>query len=146
MRKKKGFAVFFILLMVLLFVISCEKKLESEEGTIEAGTLDMAIKNVFAIHNSESSGYDEDCIKCHGNMIGESLDESIPTAHRAMFPYVPGYKASKGVTNSSCIYCHDSVDVENSSAGNIRKSVAAKTCTGCHGPSGASEKQYYEYQ
>jgi hypothetical protein len=96
-----------------------------------------ATKNLIASHDSASPKYDRNCTNCHSSIPTEkSLNPSIPNAHVAMLPYIPG----KG--NTKCIWCHRSVDLVQGSTriekskSNLRKGVNMTLCTLCHGPSG----------
>ena len=103
-------------------------------------------KNIIAIHDSESEQYDQKCNECHADIRNaQSLDHSIPNAHVAMFDFAPG----KPGDDKQCIWCHRTVDLEQGSAGNIRKQVDATLCTMCHGPfdrngPSGTVKQFYQ--
>lgn len=101
--------------------------------------------NFIAVHNPNSSQYDENCLNCHGDIPdGQSLDSIIPNAHVAMLAFTPGEKSDQ------CIWCHR--DVSNTlihtaaQVGafqhNIRKTVDTQLCAICHGPVGPG-KQFY---
>ena len=108
--------------------------------TLDASKSEDAIqttKNLIASHDSSSPQYKKNCTNCHADILTQkSLNPSIPNAHVAMLPYVPGEN------NKKCIWCHRTVDlvqgttrVENSKA-NLRKGINTTLCTLCHGPSG----------
>lgn len=101
--------------------------------------------NLVAIHDKSSSGYNSDCISCHGDMSDEtSLSSSVQAIHPRMCPYVyqAAGEASNTTTNAVCAYCHVSVDFVGGSAGNLRKQVAAENCISCHRLAGPGRLLY----
>ena len=103
-------------------------------------TTENLTTNLYALHDSSSDQYRDDCLSCHSDILTEeSLDGSVPTAHNAMLPNTPGE-----TTQSKCVYCHTTVDLMQRSAGNIRRQVSVTTCDLCHGPDGPSTRQYYQ--
>lgn len=97
--------------------------------------------NLIAIHNSESPSYDNDCIKCHGDMTSETtLNPNIQGIHPHMMPFTPGYEGK--ITNELCVTCHTNVDFVEESAGNLRRNVAVEQCVPCHTPAGPGKELY----
>ena len=89
-------------------------------------------KNIIAIHDSNSGDYNKKCSECRADIPNEqSLNSSIaPAAHVAMFDFAPG----KPGDDKQCIWCHRTVDLEQRSAGSLRKQVDPTLCAMCHGP------------
>lgn len=105
--------------------------------------------NLVALHNRRSSRFhDEGCRECHADIHSrESLDPTLPTAHRVMLPFSPG----KARSDRQCLFCHPTVDLVQGtqrvedSAGNLRRHVDVAICTLCHAPRpGASARQLYQ--
>jgi hypothetical protein len=103
-------------------------------------------QNLVALHNSASSQYDPDCLTsgCHDTLLQDekSLDPRLPAIHLAMIPYVPGYNPRKGVSNSTCLHCHRSVDLINKSAAALLKNVSPQSCALCHTKAGPAVPIY----
>jgi hypothetical protein len=104
-------------------------------------------KNIITIHDSSSRQYNKNCLECHAGILSEqSLDTEIEPAHIAMFDFAPG----KPGDNKQCIWCHQTVDLVQGSAGSLRKQVDATLCAMCHGtidrngPSGGTVKKFYQ--
>jgi len=114
---------------------------EGEEGVPPPPLVEAV--NLIAIHNSESLSYDNDCIKCHGDMTSEAtLDPNIQGIHPFMMPFAPGYEGK--ITNELCVTCHISVDFVEESAGNLRRNVAVEQCVSCHTPAGPGKELYIQ--
>ena len=103
------------------------------------------LKNVVAIHDSDTRSYERHCDECHGDVhSAQSMDPAIPAAHVAMFPFAPG----KPGDDKQCIWCHRSVDLtagtqrEEKADGNLRKRVDIVACVLCHGPQGPGTQFY----
>ena len=96
--------------------------------------IDLTGVNLTAVHDASSRRYDDDCLKCHREVLTRrTLDSTIPDAHLAMLPEIPTFSAATGVDNEDCAYCHPTVDLgPNRSAGNIRRQVAVGRCSMCH--------------
>jgi cytochrome c5 len=95
--------------------------------------------NLISAHDSNSKDYKKECKKCHAAIhTDESLDPSVPTAHRAMAPFAAG----KELSDQQCRWCHLTVDLQQgtqrveNSKGNIRRHVDVELCAFCHGPFG----------
>lgn len=136
-----GSFIRFLMMAILATVLAgCgdRRSARDDDGDDEAQNLTT---NTYALHDSSSDQYRDDCLSCHSEVLTEeSLDSSIPSAHTAMLAETPG-----GDTQSKCVYCHTSVDLLQHSAGNIRRQVSVETCDLCHGPGGtADEFQYYQ--
>jgi hypothetical protein len=71
-----------------------------------------------------------------------SLDPRFPAIHLAMIPYVPGYNPRKGVSNSTCLHCHRSVDLINKSSAALLKNVSPQSCALCHTKAGPAVALY----
>jgi len=114
---------------------------EGEGGGVSPPPLESV--NLIAIHNSESPSYDNDCIKCHGDMTSETtLNPNIQGIHPFMMPFAPAYKGE--ITNDLCVSCHINVDFVEGSAGNLRRNVAVEVCVSCHTPRGPGKELYRE--
>lgn len=101
--------------------------------------------NLLALHDAGSAQYNADCIKCHGNMMWEeSLSDLAPAAHPVMMPYALAETGEDTLDNSTCLYCHPTVDFLEKSAGNLRKQVAAGVCVQCHRPGERGRPLYLE--
>ncbi len=99
--------------------------------------------NIVQLHDSGSPEYNSDCILCHGDMSDEkSLSASVPGIHPWMCPYVYQAAGQTEMNNDVCIYCHKSVDFLETSAGNLRKQVAASECRTCHTVAGPGRELY----
>jgi mono/diheme cytochrome c family protein len=55
-----------------------------------------------------------------------------------MLPKTPGEK-----NDQKCLWCHRTVDLDQKSAGNLRRHVDVMLCSLCHGASGV-EQQFYQ--
>jgi hypothetical protein len=105
-------------------------------------------KNIIAIHDNSSDEYNKKCSECHADIPkAQSLNPSIAlAAHVAMFDFAPG----KPGDDKQCVWCHQTVDLVQGSAGNLRKQVDATLCAMCHGPidrngpSGKTVKKFYQ--
>ena len=105
-------------------------------------------KNIIAIHDNNSDEYNKKCSECHADIPkAQSLNPSIAlAAHVAMFDFAPG----KPGDDKQCVWCHQTVDLVEGSAGNLRKQVDATLCAMCHGPidrngpSGKTVKKFYQ--
>jgi hypothetical protein len=105
-------------------------------------------KNIIAIHDNSSDEYNKKCSECHADIPkAQSLNPSIAlAAHVAMFDFAPG----KPGDDKQCVWCHQTVDLVEGSAGNLRKQVDATLCAMCHGPidrngpSGKTVKKFYQ--
>ena len=105
---------------------------DEDDGTI-------ASENIFAQHDRTSRQYNQNCTSCHAEILTEqSLNPSIRTAHVIMLPKTPGEK-----DDQKCLWCHRTVDLDQKSAGNLRRHVDVMLCSLCHGASGV-EKQFYQ--
>jgi hypothetical protein len=121
----------FVLLAALLLLV----------GTGSAETA----RNLNAIHDPLSRGYDSRCLGCHASVLKETTsDPRILTFHQAMLPYVPGYNARKGPQDANCVMCHrDAIDFQQESGASLRRTVSVDSCVYCHGRSGPGPR-YYE--
>lgn len=124
-------------LFVLLILAGCGYEKGGAPITTESGSgTEESVSNLYAIHDSTSSRYRDDCTSCHSSVLkGTELDSSVTSAHATMIQHVP---------NGRCTYCHSTVDLLQGSAGNLRRQVSVTTCDACHGPNGPSTKQYYQ--
>jgi nitrate/TMAO reductase-like tetraheme cytochrome c subunit len=110
---------------------------EHDEDDEDVGTI--ASENIFAQHDRTSARYNKNCTACHAEILTEqSLNPSIRTAHVIMLPKTPGEK-----NDQKCLWCHKTVDLDQKSAGNLRRHVDVMLCSLCHGASGV-EKQFYQ--
>jgi hypothetical protein len=145
---------FILFVVICLLVASCAKEREKKE---ESKVIEPAHHwgeecakchtdwNLNAMHDANSSRYNSECIKCHGNMLWEeSLDSEVEAIHPKMIKYVLPETGEEEITNTTCVYCHKSVDFVESSAGNIRKQVASTVCAECHAPKGGAKVLYVE--
>lgn len=110
------------------------------------GILVTADENLVALHKSNSSQYNPDCLAsgCHDTFLeGEnSSDPSVPAIHHRMIVYVPGYNPQRGVSSATCQQCHRSVDLINKSAAALLKNVSPQNCVVCHSGSGPGKKLF----
>jgi hypothetical protein len=104
-------------------------------------------KNLIAQHDSSSKQYKKDCSECHRDVHDrQSMDPSVPTAHRVMFPYAAGEPGN----NEQCRWCHHTVDMvqgtqrEENSTASLRRYTDVLLCTLCHGPYRGPGQQLYE--
>lgn len=100
-------------------------------GPTDPVTVDPTI-NLYAIHDSASRRYRDDCLACHANQLAlTTLDPAIEQIHPRMIPAI----APDGcVTNETCTTCHVTVEFgTNGSAGNLRRQVDVSSCATCHG-------------
>lgn len=119
--------------------------LASGRGTEEAAPAGLAAtqSNNVAIHDPGSPSYDSKCLSCHADVLTEtSLDPRVPSIHQAMVPYTPGFNPRKGITNETCIKCHQAVDVRDGSAAGLRVQVTRETCAVCHRSVGPGKRLY----
>ena len=131
-----------LLAAVYLFMLVPNIRADDDDNRIDPG------KNIIAIHDISSKQYNKNCLECHADIPNaKSLDPSIaPAAHVAMFDFAPG----KPGDDKQCIWCHQTVDLVQGSAGNLRKQVDATLCAMCHGsidrngPSGKTVKKFYQ--
>jgi hypothetical protein len=87
--------------------------------------------NIIAVHDSSYRAYRKECKECHSDISNaQSLDPSIPAAHKAMFPWTPG----KAGDDKQCRWCHKTVDLVEGSGGGLKKQVDVILCALCHGP------------
>ena len=106
-------------------------------GDSDSGTTTSA--NIIAIHDRRSPQYEKDCTDCHKSILSEqSLNPSFSTAHVIMLPQTPGEN-----TDVKCRWCHQTVDLRQKSAGNLRRQVDVTLCALCHGSFGV-ETQFYQ--
>jgi len=155
---KKG--VWVVVLAVLLLA-SCRKKRETnvyvqndEEVTYQSPAHNQGKScischdwNIVQLHNSKSTQYNGDCIKCHGDKLSPvtetTLDSNVDAIHPRMCQYVYQAAGQETMNNTVCVYCHVNVDFLGQSAGNLRKQVEAESCVKCHTSAGPG-KQLYE--
>ncbi len=104
-------------------------------------------KNIIAQHDRDSKQYKKGCKECHAAIhSGTTLDPSILSAHRGMFPFAAGRPGS----DKQCMWCHRTVDlvqgtqIKGKSLGNLRRHVDARLCTLCHGPDRGPGQQLYQ--
>lgn len=99
--------------------------------------------NLIAMHDASSDEYNSDCMLCHGDMqCGITLNAAVPEIHVRMTKYILQATNTTKITDTTCIYCHKTVDFINYSAGNIRRQVATEVCDQCHGPEGPGKPLY----
>ena len=100
----------------------------------------LADLNMVALHKSDSSQYNPNCLlnTCHANFLNreKSKDPRIEAIHTKMIPYIPGYNPRKGINNNICRHCHRSVNLLNKSAAALRKNVSPLICAVCHSITG----------
>lgn len=104
--------------------------------------------NIPALHDRNSSLYEDECLECHSEILSrQSLDPTIHPAHLTMQPFIPGEEEE-----DTCVFCHRGVDLVQGtqrierSTGNLRRHVDVAVCTLCHAPgrSGGSVIQLYQ--
>lgn len=101
--------------------------------------------NLEALHDSSSTVYGNDCIKCHGDMSSETtLSAQVQGIHTRMCPFVYQATGQTSMTNTVCVYCHTTVDLRDESAGNIRRQVAMSKCNTCHTAAGPGRQLYMQ--
>lgn len=111
--------------------------------TLPARADETVTPNYAALHDRSSPSYDPNCLGCHQAVLSESsTNPRIPGIHPKMIPYTPGYSPRRGVTNETCQKCHFTVDVYGTTAGGLRKQVAARECAFCHSPAGPGKPLY----
>lgn len=108
--------------------------------------------NLVQIHDASSSGYNSDCISCHGDKTSEvTLSAGVKAIHPFMCPYVYQAAGQTTMNNAVCAYCHQTVDIEpgegsGGSSGNLRKQVVAFEsgggCPSCHRLAGPGKELY----
>jgi len=114
------------------------KKIVCDDGTTETvcAPVDLAGKNLVAVHDVTSKSYDKACLACHLDKLGESsLAATTPGYHKRKMglnsagkPIIPG-----NTPDEKCVFCHRTVDMSpNRSAGNLRRQVDVAFCAGCH--------------
>jgi len=97
-----------------------------------------------AIHRSDHSSYDPDCLKCHGTMLDEkTLDSSVVGPHTAMIPRFLGVADEGKPSNATCTGCHATTDLAEHSAADLRRQVYVSWCWGCHKASGPNPPALY---
>ena len=122
-----------------LALVVGEKGAAQSDGPLRTNTPDLT-----AIHDSNSSSFNKNCLQCHRDvMTRATLDSKIKNAHAAMVPFAPGYDAKRGATNEVCLVCHTKTDVLQHSATQLRKNVDPSLCAACHNKSGLSSKKFY---
>jgi cytochrome c553 len=116
-----------------------ESKDDDEHDRDDEDDRTITSENIFAQHNRASPRYNKNCTDCHAEILTEqSLNPSIRTAHVIMLPKTPGEK-----DDQKCLWCHKTVDLDQKSAGNLRRHVDVMLCSLCHGAGGV-EKQFYQ--
>ncbi|MBI2933534.1 MAG: hypothetical protein HYY16_17975 [Planctomycetes bacterium] len=101
--------------------------------------------NLVQVHDSGSPAYNSDCMRCHGDMSQETtLSSGVQGIHPRMCPYVYQAAGQTTTTNEVCVYCHESVDFLDKSAGNLRKQVAVGKCVTCHTAAGPGRQLYQQ--
>ena len=136
---KKTFASALVALLPALALTAAGRG--AEEASASAVT--AAPSNTVAIHDPASPSYDARCLSCHPDILKEtSLDPRIPSIHQKMVPYTPGFNPRKGITNETCVKCHQAVDVRDGSAAGLRVQVTRETCALCHRPVGPGKPLY----
>ncbi len=99
--------------------------------------------NIVQLHDASSPLYDSDCMKCHGDMTDETtLDATVMGVHPKKCPQVFLAAGVTTYTNAVCVYCHKSVDILGSSAGNLLKQVEVAECRACHTAAGPGKVLY----
>lgn len=104
--------------------------------------------NLVAMHDSASPQYAADCIKCHGDMSGETtLSGEVQGIHPRMCPYVFEAAGETEMTSAVCRYCHSDTqrmqDYSGGSGGALRKQVNAELkCVECHTSDGPGKELY----
>jgi cytochrome c553 len=128
-KRKMGIGV-----LVGLYLFTWGPNIFADEED-DGGEIDPR-KNIIAIHDSNSSQYNKDCLDCHADILSaQSLDPSISNVHVAMFDFAAG----KPGDDKQCIWCHRTVDLAQGtqstekSRGNLRRQVDVTLCTLCHG-------------
>jgi len=140
------------MLILVLMTAGCAKKREQPSQTAcipHAHNWNMDCNtchkewNLIAMHDASSDAYNSDCMLCHGDMqCGTTLNASVPEIHVRMMKYILQATNATTITDTTCTYCHKTVDLINYSAGNIRRQVAAEVCDKCHGPNGPGKPLY----
>jgi len=120
---------------------------EAEERDEEGGGDIDPRKNLIAQHDSQSKEYKKNCSECHRDIHSrQSMDPSVPTAHRVMFPFAAGRPGD----DKQCMWCHQTVDLvqgtqhEDNSFGSLRRYTDVLLCTLCHGPYRGPGTQLYQ--
>jgi hypothetical protein len=84
-KRKMGIGV-----LVGLYLFTWGPNIFADEED-DGGEIDPR-KNIIAIHDSNSSQYNKDCLDCHADILSaQSLDPSISNVHVAMFDFAAGY-------------------------------------------------------
>lgn len=106
-------------------------------------TPNVSTENLLALHDPQSSQYNGACLSCHASVLTKpSQDPRILSFHQAMLPFTPGYNPAHGPNDDVCVQCHRFVEIQNDSAGALRKHVDPALCALCHGPSGPGPVYY----
>lgn len=115
-------------------VSDSEQAATSEEiaVTADAGGTELALRfpridrdalNLVTLHSGTSDAHAvANCKACHGDRKSEISAE----------PAILPWHAMKVHSSMPCTYCHRVVDLDNHSAGTIRKQVNVALCVGCH--------------
>lgn len=91
-----------------------------------ASTVTASEKNLIELHKSAGKLSNKECLGCHAKIKTEvSLNKKYKRFHRV-------HLESKLGAPKKCSDCHQSVDLRNGSAANLRKQVDPQICAGCH--------------
>jgi hypothetical protein len=91
-----------------------------------AVTVLAAEKNLVEVHKKTGKMSNKECLSCHGNIKKDvSSNKKFKTFHRV-------HLESKLQTPKNCSECHQSVDLREGSAAELRKQVDPQLCAGCH--------------
>lgn len=132
-RSARGFGV--LILVAAVALVGCDDGGRSGGGG--PGQNPVPVRNLRAVHDPASSGYDRECVKCHGDILAErSLDDRVPGAHPVMLGQVGGE------SDAVCVKCHPRVDFDGDSAGNLRRNVDVAVCSACHTQGGGGYPFY----
>ncbi len=91
-----------------------------------ASTVIAAEQNLVDLHKNAGKLSNKECLACHAKIKKETpKNKKYKMFHRV-------HLESKLSTPKNCSDCHQSVDLRNGSAANLRKQVDPRICAGCH--------------
>jgi hypothetical protein len=113
-----------------------------EEAGFPSGEVSFIVSlpglNFLAIHDPESSQYDDNCAPCHVDKTRHvSLAPGVPSFHSMKYTQFGGDRVPK-----NCTYCHRGADLIHASQWSLRKDVNPDFCNICHSASGPAKRLF----